>query len=197
MGADNEKQAPFSTNPPEWRVLQKVAADFLIVYKQTKDATVFAPIFIDRFVFQLPCKLTDAQRFMLIYPDPAKIPTTADKLRYYRYKNALLQRDVADHIGINRQTYAEYESTNYRQYDPDKLKEIAVLFDIPVDNLLDDYNRFLLNQGDNVRAIRKKLKLTQNEFAVRMGVHASTAKRWEWNEKLMFKQTYEKMLILA
>jgi len=102
---------------------------------------------------------------MTKYPDPKKIPTTADKLRYYRYKNALLQKDVAAYAGIEHGTYITYESGKRRQYAPNELTAFAELFGVTMDDLLDDYNRFMLNQGENFRRITKLMEwLEKTDF---------------------------------
>jgi transcriptional regulator with XRE-family HTH domain len=53
------------------------------------------------------------------------LDTTADKLRYYRNMKGLLQREIADHAGIDRSTYIKYESRAHGLYDFDVLAKIA------------------------------------------------------------------------
>lgn len=162
--------------------------------RQTKAGYIFAPLYVERIRFLQPHSLTEAEKFNLRYPDPSKIPTVADKLRYYRYKKALLQRDVARHIGIDRGTYAQYEETNH--FIPiDNLIKIAELFEIdPQELILDDYSRFLFEgQGKQVRAIRKGMGMTQNEFGRLMGVHGGTVKKWEGDRIQMHRGTYERL----
>jgi len=155
---------------------------------------LYAPLYVEKFEFRRACKLTDAQKFMAKYPDPKKIPTTADKLRYYRYKNALLQKDVAAYAGIEHGTYITYESGKRRQYDPSELAAFAKLFGVTIEDLLDDYNRFLLNQGENFRRIREGLKMSRAELAAAMGTDSYTIGRWESGNKLMFKRSWEKLM---
>lgn len=162
--------------------------------RQTKAGYIFAPLYVERIRFLQPHSLTEAEKFNLRYPDPSKIPAVADKLRYYRYKKALLQRDVARHIGIDRGTYARYEETD--DFIPiDNLIKIAELFEIdPQELILDDYNRFLFErQGKQVRAIRKGMGMTQNKFGKLHGVSAATVKRWESEKVRVTKGTREKI----
>lgn len=178
-------------------MFKRVDDDFSIMYRNTDRETLYAPLYIERFEFRRACKLTDAQKFFMKNPDPKKIATTADKLRYYRHMKGLLQKDVAEYAGIEHGTYITYESGKRRQYDPDELSVIAELFGVTMEDLLDDYNRFLLNQGENIRRIRESLNLTQPKFAAKMGVDCKTVIRWENGEKLMFKRTWEKLMMLS
>lgn len=164
--------------------------------RQTKAGYIFAPLYMERIRFLQPHSLTEAEKFNLRYPDPSKIPTVADKLRYYRYKKALLQRDVARHIGIDRVTYARYEETD--DFIPiDNLIKIAELFGIdPQELILDDYSRFLFEgQGKQIRAIRKGMGMTQNEFGRLMGVHGGTVKNWEAERIQVSRGTWERLIL--
>ena len=73
------------------------------------------------------------------------------------------------------------------------MEKIAQLFEVPVDMLLDDYNLFLRNgQGNQIKAIRTKLGLTQKQYADKLGVSLGSTKQWERNRKQIFKSTGEK-----
>lgn len=152
-------------------------------------------MYLHQFLFLRPHHLTESEKFNIQYPDPLNIPTTADKLRYYRYKKSLLQREVAEYAGIDVTTYASYEESGQRDYYPqDKLRKVAELLEVDVELLLDDYNRFLLNQGAEVRKIRKGMGLTQYQFGKLYGVSAGAVKRWESGKARMFKGTWERIL---
>lgn len=166
--------------------------------RQTKAGYDFAPMYVERIRFLQPHSLTEAEKFNIRYPDPSKIPTVADKLRYYRYRKALRQRDVAEYVGIDRGTYATYEES--ADFIPlDNLMKIAELLELdPRDLLIDDYSRFLYEgQGQQIRTIRKELGLTQNEFGRRMGVHGGTVKKWEANRVQIQRETYERLSSIA
>lgn len=155
---------------------------------------MFAPLYVHRFRFLRPHKLTEAEKFNIRYPDPSMITNVADKLRYYRYKKSLRQRDVADYAGINRTTYAEYEKD--AEFIPiDNLLRIAECLSVDLRELiLDDYSRFLFEgQGQQIRALRKSMSMTQNEFGRLMGVHGGTVKSWEANRVQIQRGTYERL----
>lgn len=71
----------------------------------------------------------------------------------------MLQKEVAEYLGIERTTYWNYEGArgfrNY--YPPDKIDKLAELYEVSVNDLLDDYNQFLYyGQGEKIRELRKK-----------------------------------------
>ena len=73
------------------------------------------------------------------------------------------------------------------------MEKIAQLFEVPVETLLDDYNLFLRKgQGEQIKAIRMKLGLTQREYADKLSVSLGSLKQWEQNRKQIFKSTWEK-----
>ena len=149
-------------------------------------------MFIYSFPLKVPHKLFESGDFTLRFPDPSRITETRDKLRYHRYKNALLQRHVADYIGIDRGTYATYEEEGRDYYPLQNMKKIARLFGVPVTELLDDYNMFLYNdQGKQIRRKRSALKMTQKEYAEMLGVYMSNLKNWERNRVRISKSTWE------
>lgn len=105
---------------------------------------------------------------------------------------------MADHIALHRRTYAGYETLGTRDYyPPDKLSALTELFDVPLEYLLDDYNRFIYEgQGRQVQALREGMGLSRREFADRLGVWPSTVRDWETNAVRMTRQTWEKLFRL-
>ena len=47
-------------------------------------------------------------------------------------------------------------------------------------------------QGNQIKAIRMKLGLTQKQYADKLGVSLGSLKQWEQNRKQIFKSTWEK-----
>jgi len=140
----------------------------------------YAPLFIHRFRLLRPHFLADAERFNILYPDPSLLTSTADRLRFFRYKKGLLQRDVADGAGIERATYSAYEAEIRKYYPLDVMARIAALLDVDITDLLDEYNIFLYyGQARQIKEMRKRLRITQAALAARCGITASTVKRWE------------------
>lgn len=176
---------------PKWKLFLKCSNHLYILCKTNGERTIYLPLYIHSFQFLCPKKLTDSERFNIKYPDPLMLTTTADKLRYYRYKKSLLQREVAVYAGMNDSTYIHYENPEHEYYPLDKLERIAELFGIDVTDLLDDYNRFLYNgQGSQIRKLRKSMSMTQYMFGKFYGVNATAVKRWESGKVRMGKRMW-------
>ena len=177
----------------KWRLLARVGVRCYILISNVSGAVKVAPLQILQFPVVLPHKFQDAEKFNLQFPDFSEITETADKLRWLRYQKGLRQRDVADYAGIDRSTYVHYEEYGKDLYPPEHMEKIAQLFEVPVDTLLDDYNLFLRNgQGNQIKAIRMKLGLTQKQYADKLDVSLGNLKHWEQNRKQIFKSTWEK-----
>jgi transcriptional regulator with XRE-family HTH domain len=158
-------------------------------------AVKYAPLYIHSFQLLQPRKLLEAERFNIQYTDPSEIATVADKLRYYRHKKALRQRDVAEKTGIHLATYCAYEQEDRKiPYPFDKLRTIAELFGVEITDLLDQYNLFLYNgQGRQIRALRQSLGLTKEEFGKLYRFHVHTVNRWEKDAIQILKSTWVKL----
>ena len=154
----------------KWRPLARVGVRCYILISNVSGAVKVAPLQILQFPVVLPHKFQDAEKFNLQFPDFSEITETADKLRWLRYQKGLRQRDVADYAGIDRSTYVHYEEYGKDLYPPEHMEKIAQLFEVPVNTLLDDYNLFLRNgQGNQIKAIRTKLGLTQKTICGQAG----------------------------
>ena len=120
---------------------------------------------------------------------PENLP---DKLKYYRQKAGLTQKEVAYKLGIDRNTYSRYELPTRGRYPEEKLKALAELYGLPQNELSDGYNKFLKKQGDKIREKRRDLGLTQKEFAKRVGTKLANLKRWERGEVAVSREMWEK-----
>ncbi len=135
----------------------------------------------------------EAERMNLQYPDPTEIVRTGEKLRWYRHRKALLQRQVADFAGIDRSTYIHFEEGDRDYYPADKLKKIAEILEVDMLELMDDYNRFLYyDQGRQIQARREALGMTVPQYAGYLGIPTGKLRNWESNRVKIFKSTWEK-----
>lgn len=137
---------------------------------------------------------TRIDSFLKNNPTPDNLTHTADKLKWYRYSKGIHQTDVAEYAGIDRSTYIRYESGELDFYPIEKLKLIAQLYNIDVTELLDEYNMFLYKgQGQQIRALRKSMRLTRNQFGSLFNLSSSNIKNWETDRCRIFKTTWEKL----
>lgn len=179
----------------KWHPFIRLGSRMNIMIRHYLGGVTYAPLYIHSFQLLQPRKLLEAERFNIKYTDPAKIATVADKLRYYRHKKALRQKDVAEKTGIHLATYCAYEQEDRKiPYPFDKLSKTAELFGVEVTDLLDTYNLFLYKgQGWQIRALRQSLGLTKKEFGKLYGFHAHTVKQWENDSIQILKSTWVKL----
>ena len=105
----------------------------------------------------------------------------------------LMQKEVAERIGVSREHYIDFEMGNVDYYPKEIVDRLATLYHIPVDDLLDDYNRFQYKgQGELLRECREKMGLKKKPFARLLHVHPNTYRDWEADKKRMFKITWNK-----
>lgn len=177
----------------KWRILCHLGIRKKILISNVSGTIRIAPLLILVFPLLAPKKLFDAQKFNLTYTNPSEITEIADKLRWYRYKKALLQRDVADYAGIELSTYTGYEEYGRDYYPIEHMIRIAELFEVPVDELLDDYNCFLNDDpGMQIKLTRERLELTQKQYAEQLGVSLDKLKNWELGRVRVSKRTWER-----
>ena len=190
MAVEVENHEPFGA---KWSMFCRLKVRSYVLAANVAGTLKVAPLQILKFPVVLPHKFLDAEKFNLRFSDASEITEIADKLRWYRYQKGLRQRDAADYAGIDRSTYIHYEEAGRDFYPKEHMEKLAELFEVPVDTLLDDYNLFLRNgQGNQIKAIRMKLGLTQKQYADKLGVSLGNLKHWEQNRKQIFKSTWEK-----
>ena len=178
-----------------WYPVVRIGSHMYIMTCHCLGGVKYAPLYIHSFQLLQPRRLLEAERFNIKYTDPLAIATVADKLRYYRHKKALRQKDMAEKTGTHLATYCAYELEDRKiPYPLDQLSKIAELFGIEVTDLLDDYNLFLYNgQGRQIRAWRQSLGLTKREFGKLYGFHAHTVNQWENDNIQILKSTWVKL----
>lgn len=169
-----------------------------LLYSHRANGTIFMPMYIHTIRLLKPSTNREGEKFNLLYTNPANIANISDKLKYYRYQKAMHQKDVAAYIGMDRGTYGDYEDNQRDFYPAAMVDKLAALYHINVYELLDDYNRFLYDgQGQQIKAIRKQLHITQKQLAAMMHVEITKVKRWEQDKVRMFKGTWEKLLQIS
>ena len=67
----------------------------------------YAPLYVHRFRLITPRRLRDAQQFQLQYHSYGELSTVQDRLCWCRHHMGLMQKEVADRIGISRCQYMD------------------------------------------------------------------------------------------
>ena len=170
----------------------------VVMSRYTPKAVKYAPLYIHSFRLVQPHTLVEAEKFNIRYTEPSQISSTPDKLRWYRYRLGLRQRDVADRIGLDRSTYSSYEEAGRDRYPIEVMARLADLFNLPVTELLDEFNLFLYyGQGEQIRRMRQSRGMTQKEYAGCLGVPLGSLKKWEQNRATISKSTWENIRLIG
>lgn len=179
------------TKNSDWHPLFKISNNLLVLAKNEFQATTYSLFYKHTFNFFSPRKLLESELFNIKYQNPKDIKTIAEKLRYYRYKNALLQKEVAEYANICESTYIDYESTDRIYYPLNVLKKIAELYSVDISEFMDEYNLFVNQaQGESLKSLRKELNLTKQDFAKRLNIKTKIVSAWENETRIMSKNMY-------
>ncbi len=161
---------------------------------KTEDSVVrYAPLCIHSFRLIAPRKLLEAQLFNRQYHSFDEITNVSERLRWLRHQKGWMQKEVAELLGIPRTKYIEYETGSVKHYPKEIVDKISALYQISVDDLLDDYNRFLYHgQGKLIKDYRESHGLNKKQFARQLQIDPSTIRIWENEEKQMIKDSWKK-----
>ena len=161
---------------------------------KTEDGIVrYAPLCIHTFRLIAPRKIMEAQSFNKQYRSYSEIENIQDRLRWCRHNMGLMQKEVAEKIGMSQYHYQSLELGLVYYYPKEMVDKLAELFGIPVNDLLDDYNRFLYNgQGKLISEYRKMMGMSKNQLARLLGVDTIMVRNWENDKKRMTVNTWEK-----
>ncbi len=186
-------QYPQSKKEPKWRILTQVSENMYILCSTLDGCVRYAPMYIHSFRLIAPRKLLEAQLFNQQYQNYEDIHNVPDRLRWCRHHMGLMQKEVAELLGISRNHYIEYEVGYVDYYPKEIMDKLAELYKVPVNDLLDDYNRFLYKgQGKMIREYRESLGMKKKPFARMIHLDPGTLRIWENDEKVMFKKSWEK-----
>ena len=157
------------------------------------DTVAYAPLIVRSFRLTAPKKIVEAQKFNLRYLRYEDMKTVPERLKWYRYRLGLDRQEVADRVGIRRSTYRDMECGDCQQFPLDKLEALAKLYGVPVDDLIDGYNQFLLNgPGKAILEYRTSLGLGRKAFAKKLGTVECLVRKWEEERGRVSKLAWEK-----
>lgn len=161
--------------------------------KTENEIVRYAPLCIYSFRLIAPRKLVEAQQFNRQYRRYDEISNVQDRIRWCRHNMGLLQKDVAELIGISYWDYKSLETGVVDYYPKEIVDKLAELFGIPADELLDDYNRFLYKgQGEMIQEYRERLGLNKKQFARCINIDPVTLRKWESGENRITRKLWGK-----
>lgn len=178
---------------PKWKVFAQVSPDFYILCRTDHGKPRFAPLALHRFRLIAPPNLPKAQRFTRQYHSYEEIGSVPDRLRWCRLQMGLLQREVAERVGVITPFYIDMETGGCEHTPAAVVDRLAELYGVPVTDLLDGYNRFLYDgQARQILAIRQRAGLSRAAFARKTGISESSLRAWETETKTISKKCWER-----
>lgn len=161
------------------------------MYRIEDNKIKYAPLYIHTFRFTKKKKNTKVEKNNKV------LNTIAEKLRYYREKENLTQDDIANYVGISRVTYCRYEK-GVNKYPFKVMLMLAERFEVDLDELLDDYRKFIYNQqGEKIKEIRKDLGgIKRYELSSILDVNDNVIKRCEEDKSYLTRDVYDRLMNL-
>ena len=182
------KDVPVGNGQLCWRMFAQLSESSYIMCRTEERAPEYAPLYIHTFCLIEPRKLLEAQLFNQQYYSYDEIQTVPERLRWCRHHMGFVYKEAAERSGIKRTHYIEFETGNVDYYPKEIVDKLAGLYQIPVEDLLDEYNQFLYKgQGRLIREYRERLGLQKKPFARQLGIDPRTLRGWE-NETIRVKR---------
>lgn len=121
--------------------------------------------------------------------------TLGEQIRYYRRLNDIKQTDLGLKLNFERSTLNHLENRDMKLVNVDLIKGIIKELDIEDKiNINDDYIKFLLdNPCEKIRKLRKKKKMTLQQFGELLGVSDTSVRRWEHGNQKISRSKYERL----
>ena len=153
----------------------------------------YAPLCIYKFHLVAPRKLLEAQMFNQQYHEYEEIKNVPERLKWHRYHRGLMQKEVAEAIGVTRRQYQQLELGTIDYYPRELVNKLAELYQIKVEELLDEYNWFLYRgQGSLIKKFRESLGLGRKQFAQLINVNLGVLRNWEEESNRINKESWER-----
>ena len=178
-----------------WQGFLNYAPDMTIMSLVTKNSPklAFAPLVAKTLAAKKVITLRWEKEVSFAHQPYCAIESVSDRIRWLRMQKGLTQKEAAERIGVGRPTYGDYETGVIDRFDPVVIRRIAELYEVPMTDLLDSYNAFLvIGQGEQLRQWRTSLGKNPREMAEYLGVAVSNIVTWEREERIMTKKLYER-----
>lgn len=117
---------------------------------------------------------------------PKELKSLGDHLRKRRLDLGLLQKEVAQQLGVDKDSIYYWETGRYKPSLRVIPKIIEFLGYMP-------YDTSEMTLGERVVTMRHFLGLSREEFAERLGVDETTLRNWEHGKKRPLKRNMEKL----
>lgn len=121
--------------------------------------------------------------------------TLGEQIKYYRSIDDIKQTDLGLKLNFHRSTLNHLENKDMKLVNVELIKGVIEELGIKDKiNINDDYISFLLdNPCEKILSIRKKKKLTRQQFADLLGVSDTSIRRWELGNSHISRKKFERL----
>ncbi len=100
---------------------------------------------------------------------------------------------MAELVGVSGSVYLNLETGAVDCCSREIADALAAAIGVTVDELLDEYNRFLYHgQGQAIQEYRKQLKMGKKPFARLLGVSDSSIREWVAERKRVSRKSWDR-----
>ena len=129
------------------------------------------------------------------FEEKPKTSMPSDNLRYYRQRNNLTTRQLAEQIGVVPATIVMYENGKH-PIPYDVAIQLADVLKIEVSLLYDEFSRFLAAPyTEALKSVRTALGLSQKAFAEQMGLVPNYYYKLEEGSRRPSRKVYQQMCV--
>ena len=130
----------------------------------------------------------------LAFETKPKSNQPGEYLRYYRLRNNLTSRQLAEQVGIVPATLLKYEQ-GLTPIPYDTAVGLSERLKIDAELLCDSFAAFIASPyTEDLKAIREELKLNQREFAELVGLKASYYYQMEKGNRRPSRKVYQQII---
>ena len=176
-----------------WHPISVLGGGIVMMTCSQGENVCLAPLFIHKCPLITSLRQKNDRQFMGKNREYQQLTTIQDKLRWLRCSKGLLQREVAEKIGVTRAIYSDIESGITQHIPVDAAEKLAQLYGVCVTELMDAYNLFLYNgQAARIQAYRESLGLKRKPFARATGIPIRSLQEWESGKKVISRKSWER-----
>jgi transcriptional regulator with XRE-family HTH domain len=129
------------------------------------------------------------------FEEKPKTSMPSDNLRYYRRRNNLTTRQLAEQIGVVPATIVMYENGKH-PIPYDVAIKLADVLKIEASLLYDEFSRFLAAPyNEALKSVRTALGLSQKAFAEQIGIVPSYYYKLEEGSRRPSRKVYQQMCV--
>lgn len=105
----------------------------------------------------------------------------------------MTQAGAAERIGVRENVYKAIEEGVTQHIPRDMAQALAKLYQAPVTDFLDEFNRFLYDgQAARIRRYRESLGMGRKPFARFTGIPLSSLRCWEDGKQVISRKCWER-----